>query len=792
MVRVFFTLLYFIASSSILMGQNASLNANVLSRVQFQGNNSDVWGYHKNGINYAIIGNATKTSVFSLEDPTNPVLRYEANGAQSIWRDIKSYNNHLYVTTDQGQDGLVIIDMTKAPDTISHTNFRPEFNINAQSSILHRCHNLYIDENGICYLAGCNVSQRGVLMFDLNVNPDSPEYKGIADQTYSHDAFTRGDTLYASEINIGKLTIYDVSDKANPKVLGTQSTSRDFTHNAWPSDDGKYVFTTDEKAGAYVDAYDITDLPTIKLIDRFRPLERENDGVIPHNTHYYNGYLVTSWYTDGVRIVDAHKPDNLIEVAYYDTWEDAAACHNGFSGCWGAFPFTGTNIVYASDINNGLFVIDVDYKRACYLEGLVKDTDGLAISNARIDILSDQLNKEFSSPSGEFKTGLAYDGSFQVQVTHPDFVTQVATVNLVRGEVVSWNPVLIRKRPIDVSFVINDKDGQGIPANIFLNNNSKPYNLIASTEGELNQTILSASYELFLNAWGYESIYQPSFMVGEGADNELITTLEKGYNDNFENNLNWTIESTPSMSGEWERVKPRLTKYGSINANPEQDSNDFGNIAYVTGNGNPGAACDDVDNGVTRLISPPMDLTGFNLPKLNYDVWFFNDGGSSAINDTLVIKLTNGLEEVVVDKVFGNTGGWKSIRELDLLSFISTEDSLRLIVEASDFADRGHLVEAGFDNFFVTQTVVSSSEDLTSLNNKVTIYPNPSNDYLIIELSEKRNIEVLDYQIVSAMGSVSKVGKIDFHTTRVDINELPVGMYFLDIKGKAPVKFIKQ
>lgn len=40
-----------------------------------------------------------------------------------------------------------------------------------------------------------------------------------------------------------------------------------------------------------------------------------------------------------------------------------------------------------------------------------------------------------------------------------------------------------------------------------------------------------------------------------------------------------------------------------------------------------------------------MDLSGFNLPKLNYDVWFFNDGGSSAINDTLVIKLTNGLEE---------------------------------------------------------------------------------------------------------------------------------------------------
>lgn len=49
-------------------------------------------------------------------------------------------------------------------------------------------------------------------------------------------------------------------------------------------------------------------------------------------------------------------------------------------------------------------------------------------------------------------------------------------------------------------------------------------------------------------------------------------------------------------------------------------------------------ACDDVDNGITRLISPPMDLSDFNLPKLNYDVWFFNAGGSSAINDTLVMN----------------------------------------------------------------------------------------------------------------------------------------------------------
>lgn len=792
MVRVFFTLIYFLVSASVLVGQNASLNASVISRVQFQGNNSDVWGYQKDSINYAIIGNARQTSVYSLEDPTNPILRYEANGELSIWRDIKSYNNHLYVTTDQGQDGLVIIDMTKAPDTISHTNFRPEIIVNNQTNVLNRCHNLYIDEKGICYLAGCNVGRKGVLMFDLNGDPNNPEYVGIADQTYSHDAFTRGDTLYASEINVGRLTIYDVTDKANPIVLGTQATSRNFTHNAWPSDDGKYVFTTDERGGAYVDAYDIRELPNIKLIDRFRPLERENDNVIPHNTHYYKGFLVTSWYTDGVRIVDAHKPDNLVEIAYYDTWEDPTACHNGFSGCWGAFPFTGTNLLYASDINNGLFVIDVDYKRACYLEGVVKDTDGLAIPNAKIEILSEQINREFTSPSGDYKTGLAFDGSFQVEITHPDFVTQIVTVILERGEVTILNPVLFRKRPIDVSFDIKSVDGEGIPANILLTNNSKPYNLQAGLDGTLNEILSSANYELFVNAWGYERIYQQEFIIGVGADNELVLNLEKGYTDNFENNLNWTVESTPDMAGEWERVRPRGTKFGTIQANPELDSDDDGNIAYVTGNGIPGAGCDDVDNGTTALVSPLMDLSDFNEPKLNYDVWFFNSGGASPVNDTLVIKLTNGIDEVIVDKIFGNTNGWKSVREIDILSFISTEDSLRLIVEASDFSGSGHLVEAGFDNFFISQKIVSSAADLASIYDKVIVYPNPANDQLIIELGEKRNIEVLNYQIISATGSVAKEGAINFHTSRLDINELPVGMYFLDIKGKSPVKFIKQ
>ena len=48
-------------------------------------------------------------------------------------------------------------------------------------------------------------------------------------------------------------------------------------------------------------------------------------------------YLVTSYYTSGITVVDATDPSNLIEIAYYDTSPD----YDGgeFEGCWGRIHF---------------------------------------------------------------------------------------------------------------------------------------------------------------------------------------------------------------------------------------------------------------------------------------------------------------------------------------------------------------------------------------------------------------------------------------------------------------------
>lgn len=218
--------------------------------------------------------------------------------------------------------------------------------------------------------------------------------------------------MWSSDINNGLLSIWDVKDKVTPIELATITTPFAFTHNSWISDDAKYVFTTDERANAFVAAYDVSDLNNIRLVDQWRPKDTEGQGVIPHNTRFLDGYLITAYYTDGIKIIDAHRPENLIEVGSVDTY---FGNQQGFHGCWGVSPFLPSKTIVASDIEGGLFVIKPDYIRACYLEGTVKDslTNG-NISQASVVIKSSRINGEETNLKGEYKTGYANAGTYEV------------------------------------------------------------------------------------------------------------------------------------------------------------------------------------------------------------------------------------------------------------------------------------------------------------------------------------------------------------------------------------------
>jgi len=107
------------------------------------------------------VGTSEGVSVVSLADATNPEKVAFAQGSSSIWRDVKTWGQHAYVTTE-GTDGLMIIDLSMLPDTISHYNWHPTLEGDVDS--LTSCHNLYIDENGYCYLSGSTLNNGGIHM----------------------------------------------------------------------------------------------------------------------------------------------------------------------------------------------------------------------------------------------------------------------------------------------------------------------------------------------------------------------------------------------------------------------------------------------------------------------------------------------------------------------------------------------------------------------------------------------------------------------------------------------------
>ena len=76
-------------------------------------------------------------------------------------------------------------------------------------------------------------------------------------------------------LNISNTSV-DVTDKANPNLLATQSTPGNFTHNTWLSDDGQFLYTTDEVPDAPLASYDITDLQNIQQV--LAHLNRSDNG----------------------------------------------------------------------------------------------------------------------------------------------------------------------------------------------------------------------------------------------------------------------------------------------------------------------------------------------------------------------------------------------------------------------------------------------------------------------------------------------------------------------------------
>lgn len=166
-------------------------------------------------------------------------------------------------------------------------------------------------------------------------------------------------------------------------------------------------------------AYDVSDLNNITELDRIQ--SSLDSGVIPHNAHVRGQWVVTSYYTSGVQIVDAKYPELLVEVGYFDTSPNFSG--GGFYGNWGAYPYFESDLIICSDIEEGLWVLEPTYVEASRLHVVVYDSITKApMSNVNISF--DKLGKVVESNID----GLADIGTpLQVQdsliVSMPGFVT---------------------------------------------------------------------------------------------------------------------------------------------------------------------------------------------------------------------------------------------------------------------------------------------------------------------------------------------------------------------------------
>jgi choice-of-anchor B domain-containing protein len=686
---------------------------------------SSLWGYtDPNGHEYALVGVKSGTSIVDITNPAEPNELFFVPDDFNIWREIKTWQQYAYVV-DEVNGGVTIIDLSQLPDTV----FVSQFTDNGR---VRRVHSLWIDEYGFLYLNGFNnadlnvpTHQRGVMMYDLNPDLKNPTYINTYSANYAHDSYVRNNMMYTSEIYAGQVGIVDISDKLNPVLLATQSTPYAFTHNVWLSDNSQYMFTTDEKNGATLTAYDISDLSDIKELDRYQAFPGTN--TMPHNVHVLNDFIILSYYTAGFRVIDAHEPDNLIETEYYDTSPDVGS---GSSGCWGVYQYLPSGNLIASDRQQGLFITRPIYQRASYLQGTVSDAlSGNTLTGVRVSIVG-TTHFDHSQFGGIYKTGTANSGTYTVLFEKYGYEPlSVEGVELNAAQYTDLNVQMTPLAPFTMQLNIHNSAGMPLPnvgvevRNSWANASNGIYTIYTNEMGiAIIADLYNDNYTISASKWGQLPIFPFETAVNNASAN-LDLVMQQGYYDDFATDLGWTTQQLPdTLHGAWLRDAPSGTQGTTACTFYNDISTDWSNKCYVTGNGYAVPEMVDLDSGITRIISPPLNLEDYNSATLHFALLYCLAEG--AVAEQSAFNIYNGangnllFSTNLIDSLQNGTNGWQ-LFSLPLDALIAETPATNLVIEATNNSNTG-ITEFAFDGFHI------------SSNSAVGIAPTPKHTTLLM------------------------------------------------------------
>ncbi len=368
------------ASAQDFPSRNIELLSNIpLSGFAFApGNGNDCWGYTSpSGREYALMGLSNSVAFVEITDPRLPRIVAQIPHTNSLWAGIKTYRGHAYIVNEAG-GGMQVVDMTRIDEGVvallSYSS--PEFST---------AHTIAVDEaSGYLYIAGARPGNTAMRVYSLE-NPESPRYIDSAGRVYFHEVtpVTYSEGPYAGRqivfacAGTSGLEIWDVTNKSAMTRLSAISYSQQrYTHQAWPSEDRRYLYINDE-----LDERDLH-LPTVRtIVINIENLEAPSYAAsftngtrtVDHNLYVKGPYIFEANYTTGLRVFDTrNSPTAPREVGFLDTRPEE---HDDleFRGLWSNYPYFPSGVVIGSDINRGLFVMDPSRALRCMDPDLTRD-----------------------------------------------------------------------------------------------------------------------------------------------------------------------------------------------------------------------------------------------------------------------------------------------------------------------------------------------------------------------------------------------------------------------------------
>jgi hypothetical protein len=219
---------------------------------------------------------------------------------------------------------------------------------------------------------------------DLGLNPDAIG-QGCFASTFGHgmDPSEDGKLLFVSYWDAGFISL-DVSNPAVPRFLGRfayPANADGDAHSTSNDDRRRLLFAADEdfcpnsgpeieKGWGYLRVLDVSNPAAPTQIGAFRTENALGIGdpaagdFTIHNPLVVGTDVYISWYTDGVRVVSTKDPSNPKEVAFFvpPAAQQPIKPSQRFvltnaTQVWGVAYDPSTKLVYASDMNSGLWIL---------------------------------------------------------------------------------------------------------------------------------------------------------------------------------------------------------------------------------------------------------------------------------------------------------------------------------------------------------------------------------------------------------------------------------------------------